>query len=252
MRKTTLALILIFTSVFTLRGAAPGPDYDESVSSLSLLNLDVHLLVGGSYITENYRSCYPQISDINTVTGPAWGLGVGARFNIRPFLGLGTELNFTRNSDKMDLAVVGTDNTSVSNVFQRNTYWKLDFPVYLTYISKLANSVSWNVDAGIYYSYGTGGSQKNNIYHTSSNDLGQLMMVVTSLNTGFYNDYNAFIISYRRGDLGLHLATGLTFANHLKLGLRTHIGCQNTARSTGIVRPKSHNIDFLAMLGWQF
>ncbi|MDE6377143.1 MAG: PorT family protein [Duncaniella sp.] len=241
---TTFRILLLSLSVLLCPAVAPAQQ--------PLFNLYAHVLVGGSYLTENYRSCFHEISDLNTVMGPAGGLGVGVRFNLRSFLGLGTELNFTRNSDKMDIAVVGDDNRSVSNVFQRNVYWRLDIPVYLSYITRFGAKVEWNVDAGLYYAYGTGGSQKNNIYHTTTNDLGQLMMSMTSYDTGFYNDPKAFINYYRRGDIGLHLATGLTFASHLRVGVRAHIGMSNAARTTGIVRPKCHNMDFMAMLGWMF
>ncbi|MBD5271374.1 MAG: PorT family protein [Bacteroides sp.] len=239
-RLHTLAAILILISA--LQASAQQP----------FINIYAQALIGGSYLTENYRKCFHEISDLNTVTGPAGGLGLGARFNIRPHLGLGTEINFTRNSDKMDMAVVGDDNRSVSNVFQRNVYWRLDFPVYLSYITGLGSNVKWNVDAGLYYAYGTGGSQKNNIYHTTSNDLGQLMMSVSSYDTGFYNDPKAFINYYRRGDIGFHIATGLTFGAHLRVGIRSHIGMSNAARTAGLVCPTSHNMDFLAMLGWMF
>ena len=90
------------------------------------IDFDVHALVGGSYIMENYVSCYPEISDLNAGMGAAFGVGAGVRFNIRGYLGLGTELNFTRNAAKMDMAVVGSDRNSVSNVFQRNSYYKVD------------------------------------------------------------------------------------------------------------------------------
>lgn len=235
-------LTAVLLGVFTQGASAAEP----------LFNLYVQGLLGGSYLTENYRKCFSEISDLNTVMGPAGGVGVGLRFNIRPSLGLGTELNFTRNSDKMDMAVVGEDNRSVSNVFQRNTYWRMDFPVYLSYIARLGGKVAWNADAGLYYAYGTGGSQKNNIYHTRANELGQLMMSVSSYDTGFYNDHRAFINYYRRGDIGVHLATGLTFMNHLRVGVRTHIGLSNAARTDSPVRPSSHNMDFLATVGWMF
>lgn len=238
--RTLLAPTVLLLCILPLKAQRP------------LFNLYAHALIGGSYLTENYRKCFHEISDLNTVMGPAGGVGVGARFNLRPHLGLGTEINFTRNSDKMDMAVVGEDNRSVSNVFQRNVYWRLDFPVYLSYIGHLGAKVEWNLDAGLYYAYGTGGSQKNNIYHTTTNDLGQLMMSTTSYDTGFYNDPKAFINYYRRGDIGLHLATGLTFAGHFRVGVRAHLGMSNAARTAGIVRPTSHNMDFMGLLGWMF
>lgn len=81
------------------------------------IDFDVHALVGGSYITENYVSCYPEISDLNAGMGPAFGVGAGVRFNIRGYLGLGTELNFTRNAEKMDMAVVGMTATACPTCF---------------------------------------------------------------------------------------------------------------------------------------
>ena len=150
------------------------------------------------------------------------------------------------------MAVVGSDRNSVSNVFQRNSYYKVDLPVYLTFMFNLSGTVKWNVDAGMYYSYGTGGKQKNTIYDTRANELGQLMMSVTNYKADFYNDSRAFINSYHRRDIGIHLATGLTFGGHLKVGVRAHIGCSNIAYSTGIVKPSSHTLDFLGLVGWQF
>lgn len=235
-----LAALLLGVSAQSVRASQP------------LFNLYVQGMLGGSYLTENYRKCFSEISDLNTVMGTAGGVGVGLRFNIHPGVGLGTELNFVRNSEKMDMAVVGANNHSVSNVFQRNTYWRLDVPVYLSYIARLGGKVEWNADAGLYYAYGTGGSQKNNIYHTQANELGQLIMSVSTYNTGFYNDRQAFINYYRRGDIGLHLATGLTFMRHLRIGVRAHLGFTNAARADSPVCPTSHNLDFLASVGWMF
>lgn len=239
-RKLLLALPVILATL------------SASAQQLPLFNLYAQAMMGGSYLTENYRKCFSEISDLNSVMGPAGGVGIGARFNIRRFLGLGTEINLTRNSEKMDMAVVGGDGRSVSNVFQRNTYWRIDIPVYMSYIARLGEKVEWNADLGLYYAYGTGGSQKNNIYHTRANELGQLMMSMTSYDTGFYGDHLAFINYYRRGDIGLHIATGLTFFRRLRIGLRSHIGFSNAARCEGIVRPTSHTMDIMAMAGWMF
>ena len=236
----------------TVTANASQPEMIDRSRPERFLDIDVHVMVGGSYMTENYVSCYPEISDLNTSMRPAFGVGVGARFNIRSYLGLGTELNFTRNGFGMDMAVIGRGGQSVSNVFQRNTYYKVDIPLYVSFIFNLSKEVRWNVDAGMYYAYGLGGKQKNTIYDTRTNELGQLMMSVTPYEADFYKDTRAFINSYDRGDIGLHLATGLTFSRHLKVGVRAHIGMSNLAYSTGLVRPNSHTLDFMAMVGWQF
>ena len=216
----------------------------------NFLEIDVHALVGCSYMTENYISCYPEISDLNTSAGVSFGVGVGALFNINRLIGLGTELNFMRNAFKMDMAAVGPQ--SVSNVFQRNTYYKIDFPVYVRWKFDLARNVVWNVDGGLYYTYGLGGKQKCNIYDTRTNDLGQLMLSMTPISADFYKDSKAFINSYDRSDIGLHAATGLTFRSHLSIGVRAHVGFKNVAHSIGLVRPNMHTMDFRACVGWRF
>lgn len=250
MRRFFLPLFIVFFCSTVSK--AVGTDMVDRSRPADFIDLYVQAMFGGSYMTDNYTSCYPEISDLNTSMRPAYGLGVGCRFNIRGFLGLGTELNFTRNGFNMDMAVVGSGGQSVSNVFQRNSYYKLDIPVYVTFMFNLSDAVRWNVDGGLYYAYGLSGKQKNTIYDTRSNELGQLMMSVTQYDTDFYNDYKAFVNSYDRGDIGLHLATGLTFSNRLRVGVRAHIGMSNQANSIGIVKPDSHTMDFLTILGWQF
>ena len=249
MRRISLVISLLLTLCLPAWSARPMVDYGKPDGFIDIYG---QLLVGGSYITENYRSCYSEISDINSSMRPAFGLGVGARFNIRAFLGLGTELNFSRNGYNLDMAVVGDGDRSVSNVFQRNHFYKLDIPVFMSVIFNLSQSVKWNVDAGMYYAYGISGKQKNTIYNTRVNELEQLMMSVTPYEADFYNDKNAFINSYRRGDIGIHLATGLTFSSHLRIGVRSQFGFSNISNSIGIVKPSAHNLSFMAVVGWQF
>ena len=113
---------------------------DHSVAE-KFLDTEAHLLVGGSYVTDNYKSCYPQITDLNNSMGTAWGIGVGVKFNISSFLGIGTEFNYIRNSGKMDTAVTGDGEPNVSNVFIKNTYRIIDIPIYSSFTFNLASSV---------------------------------------------------------------------------------------------------------------
>lgn len=247
-RRLLLPALMLLVNCFS---ASADDDVTVEIGqSKRFIDVEVHALIGGSYMTDNYTSCYPEISDLNTTLGPSFGLGVGAQFNLTRTIGLGTEFNISRNAFKMDMAVVGPQ--SVSNVFQRNTYYKIDFPVYVRLNFDLAGAVAWNVDAGLYYTYGLGGRQKSNIYDTRSNDLGQLMLSMTPIRADFYKDRNAFINSYDRGDIGLHVASGLTFNNHFCIGVRAHIGFKNLAHSTGLVKPDMHTMDFRACIGWRF
>ncbi|MBD5335670.1 MAG: PorT family protein [Duncaniella sp.] len=216
------------------------------------LDTEVHLLLGGSYVTNNYKSVYSEISDLNNSMGFAWGLGMGARFNISSFISLGTELNYLHNTGKMDMAVTADGKPYVSNVFIKNSYSSFNVPVYIRFNFDLANGVRWNVDGGFYLDFGTGGSQKTTTYNASVNDLGQLITDISYQKTGYYDDDKAFLNSYHKFDSGLHIATGLTFVNKITLGLRSQFGLRNAANSEGIVKPSSHNIHLFGTVGYIF
>lgn len=243
------ALAALFCSVMPLASEAQlivngKPD--------KFLDLKAQVLLGGSYVTQNYKSCYPQITDINNSMGFAWGVGFGAKLNFTSFVGLGTEFNYLRNSGKMDLAVTSDAATNVSNVFIENNYRTVDIPVFMSFNFNLAPKVKWNVDGGVYFDFGTGGKQKATIYNVKVNDLGQLMMTQSSLKSDYYDDNNAFINSYRDFDMGLHIATGLTLMNKYSIDVRGHFGFRNVANSDGIISPSAHNIGLFATLGYHF
>lgn len=216
------------------------------------VSLNVHLMGGGDYVTNNYQKCFPEVSDCNSSMGLALGIGAEGTLRVGKRWKIGTGLNLVRNARRMDMAVLGADRRTASNVFQRNRYYALDIPVFMRWEASIATGVRWNVDCGLYYGYGTGGNQKNTIYDAKINELGQLITSQTTTDAGYYDDDNAFINSYKRADIGLHLATGLTFKGHLTVGLRTHWGWKDVSRSTGIVNPSAHNVDVMALVGWSF
>lgn len=215
------------------------------------LETDVHLLLGGSYVSENYMKCYSEISDINNAMGFASGIGFGAKFNITSFVSLGTEINYLRNSGKMDMAAVAEGQSNVSIVFLKNNYQSFNIPVYIGLGFDLARMVRWNVDCGMYFDFGTGGSQKATIYDAKVNDLGQLTTAITRQKTDYYNNDKAFLNSYRSFDTGLHLATGMTFNKKISVAVRGLFGFRNVAQSSGIVKPSSHNIKLFVAIGYK-
>ena len=241
-------LIILYAVVAALASSvASGAE-----SADRILNVNVHLIAGLSNTTNNYVKCFPEISDLNSSVGQSLGVGVDGVMMLGRRWGIGTAINFIHTSRRMDMAVSGFSAKSVSNVFQRNSYYVIDVPIYARWHTRIASEVRWNIDGGIYYSYGTGGKQKNTIYDAKINDLGQLFTTRTELEAGYYNDGNAFVNSYRRADVGLHIATGLTFKRHITVGLRAHLGLKDVSRNTGIVNPSARNVDLMALLGWTF
>lgn len=216
------------------------------------IETQVHLLMGGSYVTENYKSCYPQISDVNNSMGFAWGLGFRAKFNLSSFIGLGTEFNYLRNTGKTDFAITKDDEPNVSNVFVKNSYRTFNVPIFASFTFNLAPSVKWTADGGLFMTFGIGGSRKATTYNAQVNDLGQLVTKITTQKADYYKSDKAFLNSYRDFDMGLHLGTGLSFMNKISLGFRCQFGFRNVAMSSGIVKPNSHNVDIFATAGYIF
>ncbi len=215
---------------------------------------EIHVMVGGSSITQNYMSCFSEIRELNASMGTAWGAGVKAELGLRNFLSIGTQINLIVNNNKTDLAISNDNATSLSNVFLENRYYYINIPVYMSFRFNLASSIRWNVDGGIYYSYGIGGSQKQTAYTSTVNPLGQLINRITVSKPGYFNNEETFINSFRRSDIGLHIATGLTFNYTYTVGVRSMIGFKNisTVGESGISNPNIHNINLMLVLGYKF
>lgn len=247
---------VVIAATMTLASAgaafADRPFVDTSAPS-RFVNVGLHATVGNSTVTQNYCSSFPEISQLNVSAGWSMGAGATIEFGLRDFLWLGTEASLLFDNNSVDM-IVNVDETavSVSNVFLRNHYCYVNFPVYMSFKFNLAPKVRWNVDAGIYYSYGISGSQKQNVYSSRINDLGQLVATHYEIKTDYFNDSRSFINSYHRSDIGLHLATGLAFSHHVSVGARMQLGFKNVANTVGIVSPNIHNLSFTGTLGYWF
>lgn len=241
------ALMLLFSAP-----AAKADGFINFGPAKQFVELDVHLLAGGSGVTQNYQGSFAEIRELNESMGSSFGVGAGAVFGLSDFLGLGTQLNFTFNHNKMTIAVSSDGVTSVSNVFLSNRYLYANIPVFLSFRFNVLGSIRWNVDAGMYYSYGLTGSQKQSIFNSTVNDLGQLISRVVETKPDYFGSTQTFINSFYRSDLGLHLATGLQFGRHITLGCQFQVGFKNVAYTSGVINPNVHNISLLASVGYKF
>lgn len=217
------------------------------------LDLEVRGGFGGAMVTENYMGCFPEISQMNTAPGASWTLGVAGVFGIRDWLGLGTAFDLQRRHYRVDMAVAADDGSSVSNIFLRNSASYIRIPVYMQFRFNVASNVRWRVDAGIYYAYGIGGRQRQDIYNAQVNALGQLVSSVISSKPHYFGDGSAFIHSFRRSDVGLHLATSLVFGR-VSVGGSLGLGFKNIAYipgGRGIVTPNVHNFGYELTVGYR-
>lgn len=217
------------------------------------LTLDLHGMVGGVEVLQNLRSTFPEITELDVSMSTVFGLGAGAEMSFSDFLALGLQSNFLINNYRMNMAVANDAGPSMTNCFVRNRFYTFNFPVYLSTRYNLGPVVRWNVDLGLYYSYGVGGRSKATMYNARVNDLGQLVTSLTHQNSSYYNSSTSLLTSSYRSDIGLHLATGFTFSQLIKFSIATQIGFKNVSHVyNGVKRPNMHNFNFLCSLGWCF
>lgn len=255
MNKTVIAMLLAVIPLCMSADEAPDGSiipFLNSARASRIINIDVHAGAGNSFVTQNYESTIENISDMNLGSGWSFMGGLKCELAVRDYLWIGTECNLLINNYTADFIVHPENSAGVSNIFVKNHYYYLNFPVFASFKLNIASTVRWNVDAGVYYSYGLAGDQRQTIYNAVVNDIGQLISSSYTLKTDYFNDDRSFINSAHRSDIGLHLATGLTFSRHISVGMRAQIGFKNIANTVGIHRPNLHNISFMGTLGYNF
>lgn len=216
------------------------------------LDIGVHGIGGAHVVTENYMGCFSEISEMNTSAGPAVGVGVSVVFGLHDWFGVGTQLNLIYRRFRSNMAVTNENITSVSNIFLRNHTTTVNIPVFVQFRFNAASNVRWKVDTGMYYSYGVAGRQKQSIYTSQVNSLGQLVNNRISNKVPFYNSSETFINSYHRGDIGLHLGTSLEFSRRFSVGGFVQMGLKNVAcipGNVGIKCPNIHNLTYCLTIG---
>ncbi|MDE6651168.1 MAG: PorT family protein [Paramuribaculum sp.] len=215
------------------------------------MELDAHIFAGTTGIIQNYGSKFSSLTEVTADNGAGVGGGFGAVFGLREWVGFGTELNLLFCNNKLNMAVSNAEAVSMSNIFVRNRYTYLNIPLFMSFRFNILPGLRWNVDAGLYYSYGLSGRQHQTIYRSYVNDLGQLVPVTVHSKTGYFTNSETFINSFYRGDIGLHLATAIQFGNHFFVGMRFQVGMKNISYNQGILNPNIHNLNFLGCVGYK-
>lgn len=251
MKRLASLILSLLAAAFIVVPVNAG-DFIDYGPARNFLDLEFHGFVGGTMVTENYLSCFPELSQMNTAPGASTGIGATAVFGFRDWLGLGTSVDFAFNNFRTDMAAASADLSSVSNIFLRSSATYLRFPVFIRFAFNIASNVRWRVDGGLYYAYGIGGSQRQDIYNAQVNQLGQLISASISDRYDYFDNRNTFIHSNHRSDIGIHVATSLLF-NHFSIGANLDLGLKNIAfiyDNRGLVTPNVHNFTYSVSVGY--
>lgn len=249
--KTIVTSLVVIVGAFA--SAKAGDLKLDTAPASRFIEVDIHALGGGGSVTQNYCKLFPQIENLNVNMGGNFGIGGRAVFGLREYLGLGTAIDFTVTNYDTDMLIYGqAESDGISAAYIDNVIYRVTVPVFVSLRFNVDRSVRWNIDAGLYYSYGLGGRQKQKIFRGEINAMGELVTERENLTTDYYHSGDTFINVYNRGDIGVHLGTSLNFGPHLLVGGQLQYGLKNSARHTGVANPRVHNLSVNAMIGYRF
>ena len=251
LNRITSAILVVSAIVFGSLVAHSG-DFVDFSPAKEFIELDAYAIAGTSNVIQNYSSEFPQIQNLSVNMGASLGLGARAVFGFREYLGLGTSLNLMVNNYSVDMAVLGSDNRSMSSVYIDNQFYSLNIPVFMSFRFNIDKSVRWVVDGGFYYAYGFAGTQKQHIYRAEMNAMNELVPQLVSIKTDYFHSHETFINSFNRGDIGLHIATQMNFGSHFIVGIQYQLGLKNSSQTYGISNPSVHNQYLHAKVGYRF
>ena len=233
--------------------SASSTEFVDRARPSKIVEVGVHALVGGSYITDNYANCFPEIRQANSNMGVAYGAGAGVTLMLREYFGFGTELNVVANHQNINVFTTDAELSSASNIYLRNSYVYGNIPVFASWRFNVASTVRWVLDAGVFYSYGLSGNQRQTIYRAGLNALDQMVYNISEFMTDFFKSLDTFQNAFHRSNMGIHLGSSLVFRNHFVIGGRAQFGLRNMAYVyNGITTPSMHSINFTFRLGWRF
>lgn len=217
-----------------------------------LIETQIHLMGGGSSVTQNYSKTFPNIQNQNVNMGNSWGFGARAVFGIRDYLGFGTCIDLMLNHYNVDMALLADDNSSMSALFVNSHNYTVNVPVFISFRFNVARRVRWNVDGGFFYSFGFAGRQKQLIYRAEINSMDELVPELQRVTTDYYHSPRTLFNVFNRGDIGLHLATSLDIGPHIAVGIQSQYGLKNAARTNGVYSPSVHNFALHGLIGYRF
>lgn len=250
--RALVALIVLIAA--TIAQSASAQDFFDKGPATQFISFDVHGLMGTSTITQNYESKFDEISSYSQHPGLSVGAGVGATLGFKNWLGLTTEFNLVANNSSATVMIAGKGDNPYAAMTIRNRYYVIDVPTYIKVSFNLSQDIRWNLIGGVYYSLGYAGCQKQNIYSSYLNDLGQLININQQIKPDYYHSKNGFINSSMRSDIGVIFGSGFDLGTRITVGFRGEFGLKNVAYipESSIDKPNIHNLAFRGSVGWRF
>lgn len=233
--------------------ALAGKPFFSTSRSTEIVEADVHILAGATYVTQNYASEIAGVDKADSHPGLGLGFGSKVSFPFRDYLALSTGLDLLWGHNTCDMTVIGDGTGNVNHVYLSNRYLYTRVPVLLSLRFNMADNARWVIDMGFYGSIGVAGKQKADIYTTGVNQLGQLVTTHYKNSWNYFRSDTGFIHGVHSFDFGLQLGSSICFRDHYVAGVTFTYGLKDAACAFGPLRGVSmHNIDWLCHIGYKF
>lgn len=229
---------------------ANASDFFDTSHPKEFLECDAHVNLGASWVTQNYAEMIA-INDMSLVPGGSFGFGFRGVLAIRNYLAIGAEANFNVNNYHYTAIGVSITNPVVAGLASDNRYCYLNFPIFASLRFNVSERVRWNIDGGMYYSYGTGGYSNLTMYSSYENDLGQFITDEHKIDNSYFSRERPLLHDVHHSDLGLHFATGCRFYEHYSVSFVFQYGLKDVSERDND-QASVHNIRAGVSLGYSF
>lgn len=217
------------------------------------IEIGLHVGEGVSSLIQNYGKEVPGLAEFNLTPGNMNTFGMSVVMPIRNYLGIGTGIDAAIYNNHWSMTVLNAEASTLNNLYTRNHYYALEFPVFMNLNFNLGEKVMWTNEIGAYLSLGLGnGSSKTKAFASSTNALGQSQVTEINYNRKYYKEDEPIINGVTTTDYGMHLATGLRFYKHFSLRAVFHVGARNLAINYGVLNIKNHNLNLAFKAGYIF
>ena len=252
-KKLLLPTMFLLSAALTMNGDNGAAFFDVSPAT-RLISAGIHVSDGITTIRQNYTSQIGSVGSFTLTPGNSFAVGVSAVMNINSFIGIGTGLDFSINNYYYSLTLLNENGISgtLTSMYSSNRYTSIDIPVYAQFSFNIGSSVRWVNRLGIFYSRGLGGYTDNSTYRSATNELGQSFVYHSTHNTDYFNAEDGLINRIINYDYGLHVATGLSIADHYYIGVQVNTGMKNVAKNFGVFDTKVRTLGALVKIGYVF
>ena len=238
-------LTLITTSVImSLAAMQAGAQLTIDTSNTDRpFNIGVRVGANTSNLSNNMLNVVPGIHSSSVDWKAGFVGGVVVDIKMRNFFALQPGFFFETRSDSFQrVKVTDGDVTHMEIVDgdRSSSYFKI--PILASFRFMIGSNVEWQIEAGPYFSFGLGGSEKYSLLTAGEPDNGSLYKRPLFGDKGFVKPY----------DWGFKMGTGLVLMEHWYVGIHYEAGCRN------VLKPNAHasNTSFPDLSGhnkaWDF